>query len=99
MSSPKRPRPTLGQALLVLVPGLIVMVVSIGRVMADFQSGEIDVPLLPMIGLSVGAAFFAVGLMMLLVAIVRPFFAKRAADEQVEQARRSGTERSFRGPS
>jgi len=93
MSSSNAPRPTLGQALLVLLPGLIVMVVSIGRAMAGFQSDEIDVPVLPMAGLFIGAVLFAVGAMMLLVVTVRPFFAKRPADTLAEQMKTRNIER------
>ena len=93
MSSSNTPRPTLGQALLVLFPGLIVMMVSMGGAMAGFQNVGTDVPLMPMFGLFIGAALFAVGAMMLLVVMVRPFFAQRTADKLVEQTRAPTIER------
>jgi hypothetical protein len=93
MGPSNRPRPTLAQALAVLVPGLIITLVSVGRAGDSFAKVETSVPLVPMFALFVGASLFAVGLMMLLVVVVRPLFAKRAADTAAEQARASKTGR------
>lgn len=81
------PRPTLLQALAVFIPGLIITALSAGRAAANFESADPNVSLVPIVSLCLGAVLLAAGVMMTLVAIVRPMFGARPQDAPDRQRR------------
>ena len=87
------PRPTLLQALAVFVPGLLITVISTGRAVAVFNSTDPEPSMTPVIVLCGGALLFSVGLMLMLVAIFRPLFARRHIDDVADQIGASRTPR------
>ena len=74
------PRPTLLQALAVLIPGLIITALSAGRAAANFASADANVSIVPIVVLCVGAVLLAAGVMLTLVVLVRPMFGPRPQD-------------------
>jgi len=81
------PRPTLLQALVVFIPGLIITALSAGRAAANFASPDTNVSIVPIVVLCIGAVLLAAGVMMTLVAIVRPMFAPRPQDAPSDRHR------------
>ena len=79
------PRPTLLQASVVFVPGLLITMLSAGRAVAVFNSPDPDPSMTPVYVLCGGALLFSVGLMLMLVAIFRPLFGRREVDDIADQ--------------
>ena len=84
MAASSKPRPTLLQAITLTGAGVLVGAFGLRGTVA-LMTGPADAPQLPaLMALCVGALMFAVGFMLLLVAIFRPFFGKRHQDEGTE---------------
>ena len=87
---PTSQRPTLVQALAVMIPGIVITLLSAARATANFADIESGPSLVPMFTLFAGAALFAVGGMMTVVVLVRPLFGKRPQDARSDAARPGG---------
>lgn len=69
--------------------GMAVVWFALGYVEAAFSGTGTESPVGAIVIVFVGAAMFAVGSMMLLVAVVRPLFGRRRLDDLAERTRES----------
>jgi UPF0716 family protein affecting phage T7 exclusion len=87
MTTPRKPRPTILQGLTLTVAGMAVLLYGVNGSIAGMNSVSDPTPLGPLMAMFGGGLVFAIGAMLLLVAVVRPLFAKRPADERAERPR------------
>lgn len=76
--------PTVTQGIVLLVASVVIAVPGLGSLTAAFTT-QSQAPWGPLLALVVGATLFSIGIMVTLVALMRPAFEKRDVDEIVEK--------------
>lgn len=77
--------PTLVPSLTLTLAGVILGLYGASGAIAAWNTSGMDVPVGRMVVLFVGGSMFAVGAMMLLTVVVRPFFEKRPVDRIADE--------------
>jgi hypothetical protein len=86
MTASRGHRATLFVSAAMTVAGIVVGVIGL-RGAGDAYVQRLEPPLGAFIALCVGTVLFGVGFMTFLVAVVRPFFARRAVDDAADRSR------------
>lgn len=76
--------PTVTQGIVLLIAGVAVATPGLGSLTAAFTT-QSSAPWGPLLALVVGATVFAIGIMVTLIALMRPAFEKRDVDDIVEK--------------
>ena len=84
MAASSKPRPTLLQGLSLTGAAVLIGVFGLRGTVGAMTGPADAIPMRALVALCVGALMFAVGFMLLLVAIFRPFFGNRRQDEGTE---------------
>ena len=79
--------PTTTQGIVLLVAGVAIAAPGLEALTSAFTT-QSQAPWMPLIALIVGAILFAIGIMVTLVALMRPAFEKREVDEIVDKMTR-----------